>query len=538
MATMFLGKPSRRDGSRKWIIEYEDELGRRRTKTAYHDREKSARLKRRIEDRVAAILDGLEDPSDERRAAARRRPLSEHRDVYRKSLEARGASPGHVSTTLRYLAELHEAMGWKGLADVNAADLEAHLATWRTAAAPAPGTPDTTDAPGAPDAQAAPQRGRSARDFNARIKALRAFSRWCVRMGFAVSDPLSAVSTIDESRDRRHVRRAMTEPEMARLLEHAAAGPAVHFRRAGRRFELSGPDRADLYLVLLHTGLRLGEALALTAAMFRDGPEPLLDLPAAITKARRVERLPLTEQAAAALRRRAAIASAGSPLWTVPHKPVDWLLKPDLERAGVAYRDQLGRVLDFHSLRHTFITVLNRRGVTLTTAQRLARHSDPKLTAAVYTTIEDGEKRAALRSAFTPAPPPELPEEPEHEPEPSGPAGGRVGCLIGPGLEGATLHHAEHQPVTLGSWTATPGDGNGLPADPVFWYPDWYTPVTAWPESLTVPFPMTDEGMMPATAKPLDLQALPVQAIRRRSLASSRGGGIRTPDLLTPSQTR
>src|SRR5262249_19176717 len=39
---------------------------------------------------------------------------------------------------------------------------------------------------------------------------------------------------------------------------------------------------------------------------------------------------------------------------------------------------------DFHALRHSYIALLDRSGATLKEAMQLARHSDPKLTMAVY----------------------------------------------------------------------------------------------------------------------------------------------------------
>jgi hypothetical protein len=57
----------------------------------------------------------------------------------------------------------------------------------------------------------------------------------------------------------------------------------------------------------------------------------------------------------------------------------------DLAAAGIAKRDARGRVVDVHALRHTFGTHLCRAGVPLRTAQAAMRHSDPKLTANVYT---------------------------------------------------------------------------------------------------------------------------------------------------------
>src|SRR5262249_62048585 len=64
----------------------------------------------------------------------------------------------------------------------------------------------------------------------------------------------------------------------------------------------------------------------------------------------------------------------------MPHIAVDVAGTPD------AVEGSDGRTLyaDFHSLRHSFIALLDRSGATLKEAMQLARHSDPKLTMAVY----------------------------------------------------------------------------------------------------------------------------------------------------------
>ena len=51
------------------------------------------------------------------------------------------------------------------------------------------------------------------------------------------------------------------------------------------------------------------------------------------------------------------------------------------------YQDSRGLFADFHSNRHTFITNLERVGVSPRRAQSLARHSDIRLTMGVYTHI-------------------------------------------------------------------------------------------------------------------------------------------------------
>ena len=63
------------------------------------------------------------------------------------------------------------------------------------------------------------------------------------------------------------------------------------------------------------------------------------------------------------------------------------MLRIDLEAAGVSYVVQGPDgplYADFHSLRHSYVALLDRAGLTLKEMMQLARHSDPKLTAARY----------------------------------------------------------------------------------------------------------------------------------------------------------
>lgn len=66
------------------------------------------------------------------------------------------------------------------------------------------------------------------------------------------------------------------------------------------------------------------------------------------------------------------------------------------ETDTLVYRDQAGRVADFHALRHTFLTNLARAGVHPKVAQALARHSTVTLTLDRYTHTVLGEQSAAV----------------------------------------------------------------------------------------------------------------------------------------------
>jgi hypothetical protein len=60
------------------------------------------------------------------------------------------------------------------------------------------------------------------------------------------------------------------------------------------------------------------------------------------------------------------------------------MLRTDLDAAGVPYAvagPDGPLFADFHSLRHTYLTMLGNSGVDLRTAQELAGHSSPILTA-------------------------------------------------------------------------------------------------------------------------------------------------------------
>jgi hypothetical protein len=64
------------------------------------------------------------------------------------------------------------------------------------------------------------------------------------------------------------------------------------------------------------------------------------------------------------------------------------MIRIDLTAADVECEDDRGRVLDFHALRHTFISNLARAGVHPRNAQALARHSTIDLTMNVYTHVD------------------------------------------------------------------------------------------------------------------------------------------------------
>jgi hypothetical protein len=84
-----------------------------------------------------------------------------------------------------------------------------------------------------------------------------------------------------------------------------------------------------------------------------------------------------------------------TPLFTVPSR-LERILDRDLRLAGIPKRDDRGRTLDVHALRHTFGTLMSKGGVPPRTAQAAMRHGDIRLTMNVYTDPKLLDVRGAL----------------------------------------------------------------------------------------------------------------------------------------------
>jgi integrase len=195
-------------------------------------------------------------------------------------------------------------------------------------------------------------------------------------------NPLAHLSGGNVKLDRRHDRRPLSAEEL-----HCVLGAAWKSDRAFRG--LSGRDRHFLDLTAVYNGFRARELASLTPEAFALGAAgPEVTLGAAFAKNKKTAMQPLPPEVAEALRGYLVEKPAGLPVW-----PGGWtdkaaeMFQTDLEAAGIPYViDGHGGPLyaDFHALRHTFIAFLDKSGATLKEAMQLARHSDPKLTMAVY----------------------------------------------------------------------------------------------------------------------------------------------------------
>jgi integrase len=75
------------------------------------------------------------------------------------------------------------------------------------------------------------------------------------------------------------------------------------------------------------------------------------------------------------------------------------MLKADLTEAGIAYVDDAGRKADFHAVRHTLATELDRTGASLKERMTITRRSDKSsLTLGTYTHVQTYDPRRAMEN--------------------------------------------------------------------------------------------------------------------------------------------
>ena len=363
-----------------------------------------AQLERRAELVKAGVLTPEEDAASKHGAQT----LDVSLDAWRDHLRLKGSIEHWYTQARRRVARVANDRGVKRLRDFTAATVE----RWLT---------DQVDT------------GMSAGTRNGYRQACVTFVNWCVRAGRLTHNPLLAVAVADQRADTRRQRRALTEEELARLLDAAQRRPladALTVRRGTAKGKLQakvspatrenllriGRERALIYKTLVLTGLRKGELASITVGQVdMAGGIPHLLLHARDEKNRRGSEIPLRTDLAADIRSwladRLAWAQQAArvgdepipaalgndePLFEVPDALIR-IFDRDLVFAGLARvekrggkevvvkTDERGRTIDVHALRHTFGTHLSKAGVPLRTAQAAMRHSDPSLTANVYT---------------------------------------------------------------------------------------------------------------------------------------------------------
>ena len=242
----------KRGDGKKWMMQIIDRDGQQKQKTSGTTIKKTAEeMARAWESKEAEYRKGLIDPTQERLAAERQRPIAEHVADFEKYL-GHDDSPKHVVQTMRQVRWIIAACNARVIGDLTAAAVKDAIASRRLKAK---------------DGETPQSVGLTTR--NNYLTAIKSFTNWLWKHKRSADDPLNAleVNRDAEVRDRRHVRREMTPDEMAWLLTNTET-----YTREEHR--MPGPDRAMAYRMALCTGFRVSELRRLTPASFDFGSDP------------------------------------------------------------------------------------------------------------------------------------------------------------------------------------------------------------------------------------------------------------------------
>jgi integrase len=198
--------------------------------------------------------------------------------------------------------------------------------------------------------------------------------------------------------------REESETLFAALLDPKKIG--AHCRN-GTGYQRMARQRRAFYVVAASTGLRWREVARLTWGNV-DLVGQVVTAAAGQTKNGQQAELPLVGEVVDALREiRPDDAESTDRVFSAEPRLKTW--RADLRRAGLigskddkdaGYVDARGRRLDRKCLRMSFCTWLKRGGVDLRDAQRLMRHSDPRLTSNVYSDLRVADLRAAVEKGL------------------------------------------------------------------------------------------------------------------------------------------
>ncbi len=381
--------------SKKWYCEFNDHLDTTRRLPGFTDKEATKELGRRLV-KVAALRAMGDSPSGDlakwletlspsmrdrlavwgmldSKAVASGKPLSDHLKDFHESLIGKGTDRDSADLVKSRVQKIVDGCKFKFYSDIKPSTVVNFLSKLRS-------TPQREGA-----------QGISIQTSNFYLAGIKQFCKWMVMDRRASDNPVFHLSGQNTKTDRRHDRRNLTAEQLVNLLDATTNGKTVR--------NLAGRDRAMLYRVAIETGLRRNELRSLKRDNFDlDSGEPSVTVNASETKNRKMAVLPIRPELVSELRQWFADRSIGPQdgLWPKLTDDTSRMLQHDLAAAGIPFVDDAGLYADFHSLRHSFVSMLAAGDVHPKLAQRLARHSDINLTLSRYSHTVLADEAKAL----------------------------------------------------------------------------------------------------------------------------------------------
>ena len=314
--------------------------GERQIKTVplgVSDKQVAQEKLRRLVQEMERELHGL-IPAKAMRDAAQE-PLKRHLKDFIGDLRAKGRNQKYVAEFEKRLVLLMDQCRWQLPKDVTADS----FVKWRT------------------------EQAKAAKTLNEYLACAKGLLSWMTKQKRISVNPLTVVDNTETRGQEVRERRAYNDEEMQALLN------------------VAGKHRV-LYIMASLTGIRHGEFKKLCwSDVNLDAKKPSVMVRASVSKNHKQACLPLHPVLLAQLVLHRPTNAPPGDLVFGKLVPRAELFSEHLKAAGISKNDSRGRVVDFHSFRHTFCTYLHRAGVPMREAMELMRHSDARLTMKIYT---------------------------------------------------------------------------------------------------------------------------------------------------------
>ncbi len=373
--------------SAKWYLDFADHNRLRHKIPAFADKRLSEALGRNIESLANCRIAGLEPDSklnqwietvpdgllkkfvswgliDGQRTEITK-PLTEHIADYAKVLEAKGRSADYVTRSVNRLIKIVSDCRFCFFRDITRSAVETYSGRLQK-----DGYGDTS-------------RGHY-------LSALVTFLNWAAQDQRIVINPLAKLEKPKRDSEKKGV---LTPEQFIHLVKTTSEKNVL----VGSS---NGAERATLYLLAGMTGLRRRELLNIRwAGIHLSADNAFVRVPAKLAKNSREAEQPVPPATAAILQ---ALKAKERPndedrvfACLSQHVNTAELLRADLVTAGIEDTDRDGNAICFHSLRNSYISFLANSQTPAKVVQKLARHSDPRLTFNTYArTFAEAEQKA------------------------------------------------------------------------------------------------------------------------------------------------
>lgn len=336
-----------------WYIKMYDTAGKQKWIKGYTDKGETQKLAYKLENEKTQVVRGDIDPAIEARKVERAKPLTTHIDQYKAHLEAKACSRNHVSYTIGDINRLIDFSQITSAAQITWGLIDTWVADLKKGEHP--------DAPNT---------------INRRVGSVKAFLRHLHWQNGVAQYTLEKYPKLKTKGLEKRKRRALSQEEVDALLSKTPK------------------ERNLVYRFALLTGFRYSEMVSLTPSSFNFDLQTITVKASDAKNKSKDQTIPMPTILKEDLKTLVKGKEREIRVFEMPTKSeVAKVLREDCRTARVDSTQ-----VDFHALRHTFITRLAEAQIHPKILQELARHSSVETTLRYYTHFRQEDERRAIDS--------------------------------------------------------------------------------------------------------------------------------------------